>query len=153
MSTYSHKFRIFNFRIQKLSCEICENLHHAKISRYTVRIRYSIHNSLLDFLHNLSPSHNHIIIGDFNMPDIDWSTLSAISTYSNSFCDAVYDNNLYQLITVPTHIKGNTLDLLLTDTPDNVTDIHLSAPSPPVFDHPVVYHCWPLIPSKISPLF
>ena len=77
-------------------------------------------------------------MGDFNMPDIDWSTLSAISTYSNSFCDAVYDNNLYQLVTVPTHIKGNTLDLLLTDTPDNVTDIHLSAPSPPVSDHLII---------------
>ena len=98
----------------------------------------SIHISLLAFLHNLSPSHNHIIMGDFNMPDIDWSTLSAISTYSNSFCDAVYDNNLYQLITVTTHIKGNTLDLLLTDTPDNVTDIHLSAPSLPVSDHLII---------------
>ena len=36
VSTHSHKFCIFYFRIQKLSCEICENLHHVKISRYTV---------------------------------------------------------------------------------------------------------------------
>ena len=110
----------------------------------------SIHISLLDFLHNLSP-HNHIIMGYFNMPDIDWSTLSAISTYSNSFCDAAYDNNLCQLITVPTHIMGNTLDLLLTDTPDNVTDIHLSAPSPPVFDHFIISLSFTIVGHSFHP--
>ena len=98
----------------------------------------SYHMSLLDFLYNLSPSHDHIIMGDFNMPDIDWFTLTARTTHSNSFCDAVYVNNLYHLISVPTHIKGNTLDLLLTNVPDKVTNVHINSSSPPEFDHFII---------------
>ena len=32
---------------------------------------------------------SHIIVGDFNLPDICWSTLSGTSPFSNSLCDLV----------------------------------------------------------------
>jgi len=53
-----------------------------------------------------------IIAGDFNRPDIYWSTLSATSQASNLFCDLVYNLNLSQLVDSATHIHGNLLDLI-----------------------------------------
>ena len=39
-----------------------------------------------------------IITGDFNLPDINWDTLSATSTSSNAFCDFIFDNLFNQLV-------------------------------------------------------
>ena len=52
-----------------------------------------------------------ITVGDFNFPDIDWSTLMGTSIPSNSFCNFVFDCNLTEHVLEPTHIKG---DLVLT---------------------------------------
>jgi len=56
-----------------------------------------------------------IIIGEFNMPDINWSTLTGNSFISNNFCEFVFQSNLEQVVATPTHIHGNVLDLILTD--------------------------------------
>ena len=63
-----------------------------------------------------------IIIGDFNLPDIQWDTLTASSSNSGSFWDFVFDNALVQLIHEPTHTKGNILHLVLTNDNDLVTN-------------------------------
>ena len=61
------------------------------------------HESLLNYLTKLASSTDHVVIvGDFNLPDINWSSLNGTSTFSNSFC--------------PTHIKGNILDIVLSNT-------------------------------------
>ena len=52
-----------------------------------------------------------IIVGDFNLPDIQWDTLFSTSPSSSAFCDFVFDNSLIQMIDEPTHVKGNILDL------------------------------------------
>ena len=36
------------------------------------------------------------------------------STSSNCFCNFVFDCNISQHVLVPTHVKGNVLDLVLT---------------------------------------
>lgn len=65
---------------------------------------------LIDFLGSLASREKFlIVIGDFNLPDVCWSSLSGCSQQSNLFCDFLFDSNLSQLITVPTHIKGNTI--------------------------------------------
>ena len=47
-------------------------------------------NSLLLYLSNVFISHDHIIlVGDFNLPDVDWDTLTGISLSSKYFCDCV----------------------------------------------------------------
>ena len=56
-----------------------------------------------------------IITGDFNLPDINWDTLSATSTSSSAFCDFIFDSLLTQLVDLPTHVKGNILDLVLSN--------------------------------------
>ena len=45
-----------------------------------------------------------IIVGDFNLPNICWSTVSGNSTVSASFCDFIFDWNLTQHVLNPTHI-------------------------------------------------
>ena len=89
-------------------------------------------------IHSHSKSSNissipSITIGDFNLPDIQWDTLTSSSPNSRSFCDFVFDNALVQLIHEPTHTKGNILDLVLTNDNDlvsnatvNLSNHHLS---------------------------
>ena len=66
------------------------------------------------YISNLSNQHIPLIIpGDFNLPDIDWSTLVGGSAVANEFCNIIFELNLLQHIDQPTHIQGNVLDLIL----------------------------------------
>ena len=49
-----------------------------------------------------------IVVGDFNLPDINWETLSGGTSISNQFCEQVFDLNMNQLVDQPTHMQGNT---------------------------------------------
>ena len=64
-----------------------------------------------------------VILGDFNLPDINWNTLSGNSSLANVFCELVFELNLLQLIECPTHIHGNILDLILTNTDDLIQNV------------------------------
>ena len=44
-----------------------------------------------------------IIVGDFNLPDINWDNLMATSTSSSDFCDFIFDNALLKINDKPTH--------------------------------------------------
>ena len=73
--------------------------------------------SLLSYLSSLfSPSNTVLVMGDFNCPDIDWPTLSGVSPISTLLCDFVFDYNISQVVESPTHVKGNVLDLVLTNS-------------------------------------
>ena len=56
------------------------------------------------------------MVGDLNLPDVDWNTYSGCSTISNTYAEMIFDLNLMQLIDCPTHIAGNILDVILTNT-------------------------------------
>jgi len=72
---------------------------------------------LLSYLADVISSSEHVIIvGDFNFPDINWSTLTGTTSLSTLFCDFIFDHNLVQFIDSPTHIKGNILDIVLSNT-------------------------------------
>ena len=64
-----------------------------------------------------------VIMGDFNLPDVNWSTLSEPIGFSNQFCDLVFESNLLQLVDQPTHICGNILDLVLTNCHDCINSL------------------------------
>ena len=82
------------------------------------------HLLLTSYLRSLvSVSKFIIILGDFNMIDINWNTLVGFSPTSSTFCDLTYNCNLYQLINSPTHKQGNILDLLFTNVPERITNI------------------------------
>ena len=42
-----------------------------------------------------------------------------------AFLDAVVEANLSQMVLEPTHIAGNILDLVLTNTPSEVTNVEV----------------------------
>ena len=64
-----------------------------------------------------------IITGDFNAPDINWLALSGAKPFSKSSCDIIYTKNLIQLVTTPTHRCGNSLDIVLTNSPNRINNI------------------------------
>ena len=66
---------------------------------------------------------NVIILGDFNLPLIDWSNnVSPITQQYNSFNECISENALTQHVNFPTR-GNNTLDLILTVDPMNVTQV------------------------------
>ena len=66
-------------------------------------------------------------MGDFNMPSADWDMNTVVEgtaedqrkliTTTQDFCESFL---LQQIITTATHQKGNTLDLVFTNTPENI---------------------------------
>lgn len=63
-----------------------------------------------------------IVIGDFNLPGIDWGDLSADSK-GRHLAETVGEEDLDQLVSFPTHTKGNVLDLVITNCGHRVLSI------------------------------
>ena len=96
-------------------------------------------NDLLVYLKSISHHGNIIILGDFNLPDINWDYLVGSSPFSNDFWDFVFDNNLVQLVCGPTHNLGNTLDLVLTNVPHLIDNVSIESHGlTEMYDHFVV---------------
>ena len=65
---------------------------------------------------------NTIIIGDFNYPKINWQGVSN-DRKSENFVECVHAKNLEQMVEFTTHIRGNLLDLVLTNAPENILSV------------------------------
>ena len=76
----------------------------------------------MNYIHSLSSNSNIIIVRDLNLPDVNWDTYTGISSFTQDFCEAVFDLNLLQLVNKPTHRKGNILDVILTNQA-NITNV------------------------------
>ena len=76
---------------------------------------------------NCSPS---VIVGDFNMPNINWSCLKNVGGTSKQekFLDAVTNMGLTQYVDFPTHEKGNILDLVFGDQNGLVSNVYIGEP-------------------------
>ena len=65
-----------------------------------------------------------IVFGDFNLPNIDWTT--GVATNNNTiyqhFTKTVKDHYLWQLVDFPTRGE-NTLDLILTNIPNKIQNV------------------------------
>jgi len=66
---------------------------------------------------------NTVIIGDFNMPGIDWTTEHSRDARGRELLETVVEEGLQQLVNFPTHIKGNTLDLVLTNCHEKILEV------------------------------
>ena len=87
------------------------------------------------------PEHNVLFLGDMNFPGIDWETetmkISAASKkIQQGFIDVLYNNQMKQLVTTPTHVLGNTLDLVCTNNPAYVREAEVVSPG--LSDHSIV---------------
>ena len=65
---------------------------------------------------------NTILIGDINMPGIDWSE-GRSDAKGRELLETTIEEGLQQLVSFPTHIKGNTLDLVITNCQEIILEI------------------------------
>ena len=81
------------------------------------------------------------MIGDFNLPGADWKINKSMISIEQKFIDSFNELGLKQQIKVPTHIKGNTLDILVTNFDRYVSNLKVLDHNSAVFsDHfPIVF--------------
>jgi hypothetical protein len=65
---------------------------------------------------------NSILIGDFNLPAIDWEAGTGRGK-AVPLLEAAEDALTEQLITFPTQVRGNILDLELTNIPERISEV------------------------------
>ena len=65
---------------------------------------------------------NAVFVGDFNLPKIDWAS-GVVERRDGRFVLALQDNFMEQLVTFPTHTKGNCLDLVISNSPGLVKEV------------------------------
>jgi hypothetical protein len=65
---------------------------------------------------------NTLFIGDFNLPGVDWTTGQGRGG-EKLIVEAAQDKFCVQLVDFSTHIKGNILDLVLTNIPERVMEV------------------------------
>ena len=65
---------------------------------------------------------NSVLIGDFNLPNIDWDSGTALGA-SRVVLDSVEDALMSQLVDFSTQVKGNILDLVLTNIPERILEV------------------------------
>ena len=80
----------------------------------------------MDFLSDIcNTSERLVILGDFNLPDIQWDLLTGTTPASEKLCELLFRSGLFQLINEPTLIQGNILDLLLTNIDDSINSLEV----------------------------
>ena len=63
------------------------------------------------------------LIGDFDLRSANWETHTSSHNIEHLFVNEFLRLGLIQCITSPTHIKGNIIDILLTNSDNIVSDI------------------------------
>ena len=97
------------------------------------------------FLEGVTTGKECIILGDFNLPNIHWSTNEHIPACSvppmeNRFLEGFNSVGLVQWVTEPTYpSSGNTLDLLFTTQSDCMGKVEVVEPLPACDHCPVLF--------------
>ena len=66
-----------------------------------------------------------ILVGDFNLPNINWSSGTGVSTIDNTFLNGFAECGMVQCIHSSTHNKGSILDVLLSKSTDHVCNLRV----------------------------
>ena len=98
---------------------------------------------LTEYLNSLRHTENLIILGDLNLPDVNWDSFSGMSFISSSLCEEFFNLNFCQLVTEPTHNRGNLLDVILTNASELIDKVCVSSTLPLDLssDHYIVKFC------------
>ena len=89
----------------------------------------------------LPDSYSFFILGDFNLPNINWRIpYTSFNESHEFFLDFCTDNFLTQVIEKPTHKNGNILDLLICNHfgLDKITSLLTSFPLTTTCDHNLI---------------
>jgi hypothetical protein len=65
---------------------------------------------------------NTVFIGDFNLPGVDWGTGQGRGA-EKLVIEAAHDKFCEQMVDFSTHVKGNILDLVLTNIPERIAEV------------------------------
>lgn len=98
------------------------------MSIYPAELLNRIPTRTVNSLSNLQSNSNAIILGD-------WQTHTAGTPFSRHLCNTLHQLNYMQLVSVPTHQTGNTLDLVLTNAPQRIENTCVKTNSPLMSDH------------------
>ena len=94
---------------------------------YRVGTLGSVNHTYIDeYLRNLRMRRgisNICLVGDFNMRHTHWQSLHSSDSVEQSFINTFSDLGFTQLVSGPTHYKGNTLDIVLTNNQQVINDI------------------------------
>ncbi|KAJ8036585.1 hypothetical protein HOLleu_20604 [Holothuria leucospilota] len=113
---------------------------------FKIRIRVRKQSTDRDYLLQLDLSLSKIpknaavwLLGDFNLPSVDWDTMSfktggSYPAISNLMIDIANDFILHQIVKEPTR-ESNILDLCFTNSPARVDSVHVDSG---ISDHDVV---------------
>ena len=77
----------------------------------------------LDILLRKKRLKKFFLIGDFNLRHANWETFSSSNSTEQTFINEFVRQGLIQCIFSPTHIKGNILDILLSNSDNFISDI------------------------------
>ena len=66
------------------------------------------------------------VMGDFNLPDLDITTGIPTGNHNNAtdFYNTFQEFDLEHKVTCPTHILGNRLDLILSNSPEKISNVY-----------------------------
>ena len=91
--------------------------------------------SAISDIENYSDCEHHLIMGDFNVPNVDWNDFSCSnvrSSFALDFINATLDSYLTQHVLQPTrHVPGQNpsiLDLVFTSDPNSISQIEHHSP-------------------------
>lgn len=80
---------------------------------------------------SMKASHT-IFVGDFNLKNINWRTLTGPGELEEEFLDFIVGHNLYQHVTVNTRFRGDDnpslLDLILTNHEEIINEVRHQSP-------------------------
>ena len=66
-----------------------------------------------------------IMVGDFNLPQINWVSGTGTSTLDNIFLNGFAESGMVQCIQESTHKKGSTLDILLSRSSEHIKNLNI----------------------------
>lgn len=122
-------------RAEILSIEITDSRNRKSIISTFYRVGTlgsENHNRIDQYLRNIRRRRGVdeiTLIGDLNMCDTNWEDFSSDTLIEQLFIDTFNDIALSQVVMAPTHNKGNILDIILTDKPDNIHNIDIDKDS------------------------
>ena len=113
-------------------------------------LSYTSYSLIVEFLADISSKYeNTIILGDFNVDQLDKNT----SKYKFLFSNLIQPLSLKQIISTATRIDGDTktlLDLILLNNPENMKQCGV-ADIPGISDHHMVYMTYAVRKPKFKP--
>lgn len=116
-------------RAEILSIELSDKLGRKSIlsSFYRVgTLGNDNHDRVKQYLHNIRRRRrvqSISLVGDLNMPQVRWDQGFSSVPIEQAFIDTFNDLSLQQLVTEPTHYRGNILDVILADKPEIVSGL------------------------------